>query len=246
MIRSASAARWCIAVRKQRLNSGHFEPEHASRRASRRCHRSESSGRKLSSARSPVSVTFSQSRIWWNQSSSSRPLSDGLVAHAVDFFAAQEIAAPLHHGHFQFGREIFLQKRNVLLEKLLLQRFRRRRNHHAPPAANRGNQIRQRFARAGPGLDNQVPLFLERGLHQLRHLELRRPVLVALRHAFFERAARPENFGNRGLLQIRLIRMGVRPFRQRRSCGHGLRIFFGAFGHWRAGASDSSRKTANR
>ena len=149
-----------MAVRKHRLNSGHFDPVHASRRASRRCHRSESSGRKLSSARSPVAVTFSQSRICVKPVHFVETLQRGLVGHAVDFFAAQKIAAALHHGHFQFRREIFLQKRNVLLEKLLLQRFRGRRNHHAPPAANRGNQVRQRFARAGPGLDNQVALFL--------------------------------------------------------------------------------------
>ncbi len=141
-----------------------------------------------------------------------KALQRGLVAHPVNFLAAQKIAAPLHHGHFQFRREIFLQKRNVLLEKLLLQRFRGRRNHHAPPAANRGDQVRQRFPRARPGLDNQMALFLERGFHQFRHLELRWPVLVALRHVFFDRAARPKNFRNRGLLQIRRLRTCLRTF----------------------------------
>ena len=48
-----------------------------SRLASSRGHRSASSGRKVSSARSPVSVKRSQSRIWVNQSSSSIPLRTG-------------------------------------------------------------------------------------------------------------------------------------------------------------------------
>ena len=223
------------------MNSGHLEPVQASRRASRRCHRSESSGRKLSSARSPVAVTFSQSRICVKPVQFVEAFQRGLAGHAVDFFPAQEISAPLHHGHFQFGREIFLQKRNVLLEKLFLQRFRGRRNHHAPPAADRGNQVRQRFARAGSGLDNQMPLFLERGLHQFRHLQLRWPMFVAPRHVFFDRAPRPENFRNARLLQVRRVRMGLRPLRQRRCGDDCLRVFFSSFGHWRAGASDSSR-----
>src|SRR5713101_5543931 len=77
MMMSASCALWCIQVRKQRWNSGHFCPVQVSRRASSRCHSSEPSGRKSSSARSPVSVTFSQSRICANQSLSTRPLSTG-------------------------------------------------------------------------------------------------------------------------------------------------------------------------
>ena len=60
MIRSLSLAFWCMRVMKQRSNCGHFWPLHNSPRASILAHTELFSGSLLISARSPVSVVFSQ------------------------------------------------------------------------------------------------------------------------------------------------------------------------------------------
>ncbi len=74
---------------------------------------------------------------------------------------------------------------------------------------------------------------LESGFHQFRHLQLRRPVLVAFGHAFFERAAGAENFGNCGFRSDQPRRNRLAPGS---GCADGAATacayFFGAFGHW--------------
>ncbi len=82
----------------------------------------------------------------------------------------------------------------------------------------------------------------ERGFHQFRHLQLRRPVLVALGHAFFKRAAGPENFGNRGLLSNQALprESASAPPEAMRSAT-ACAVVFGAFGHGRAGESVFSK-----
>src|SRR5580704_3100017 len=77
-----------------------------------------------------------------------------------------------------------------------------------------------------------MALLLESGLDEFRHLKLRPTVLVATGHVFFDCPTWSENFGDGGLLQVRRIRMRVHPFRLRLCGSHGLRDFFGAFGHW--------------
>src|SRR2546429_6014903 len=76
MIRSASFARWCIPVTKHGLNDGHFCPVQVSRRASRRPHNSESSGKNVSSVRSPVSVSLDRKSTRLNSS-------HGYISYAV-------------------------------------------------------------------------------------------------------------------------------------------------------------------
>ena len=131
-----------------------------------------------------------------------------LILRLVQFRNAQKVRPPLHHRHFQVGGKVFLQKRNVLLEELLLQRFCRGRNHYTPAAANRGNQVRQGLARSSARFHNGVMMRCECVVHQLRHLQLRGAVFVirthhravkSALHAFFEESARAENFLHRSL-----------------------------------------------
>ena len=119
-------------------------------------------------------------------------LQDRLALHLMHFLAAEKIRAALHQRGLQIRREVFLQEGNVLLEELLLQRFGRRRNDHAPSAANRGNQIRERLAGAGAGLDHDVLMLRESVVGDLRHRQLRRPEFVS-GMALFEQPARPED-----------------------------------------------------
>ena len=91
---------------------------------------------------------------------------------------------------------MFLQEGNILLKKLLLKRFRGGRNHHAPPAANRGNQIRQRLPGPRPRLDHHMLVFLKRIVSNLRHLELRRAKLIP-RMPLFEQSSGSEDLLDR-------------------------------------------------
>ena len=70
------------------------------------------------------------------------------------------------------AREVFLQERNVLEEKLLLQVFRAGGNDDALAGEDGGDQISERFARAGAGFDDQMLAVRERGFHGLGHFEL--------------------------------------------------------------------------
>ncbi len=159
MIRSASAARWCIAVIKHLIELRAFLTR---TRVAARVEplpqigivRQKIEFRAVARFRHFFPVANLVEPVQFIQA-----LQHGLVGHPVHFFAAQEIPAPLHHRHFQPRREMFLEKRNVLFVKLLLQGFCGRGNHHGAPAADRGDQVRQRFPRAGAGLDDQVALF---------------------------------------------------------------------------------------
>ena len=115
-----------------------------------------------------------------------------LPVHLVHLLTAQKIGAALHQRGFQVGSEMLLQERDVFLEELLLQRFRGRRNDHAPSAANRGQKVSQRLARAGAGFDQGVLVFLEGLVGHLGHGQLRRAEFVS-GMAFFEQTARPED-----------------------------------------------------
>ena len=64
------------------------------------------------------------------------------------------------------------EKRDILIEKLLLQILGAGGNDDALAGANHGQQIGQRLARAGASFDDQVPLLFERLLDGLRHLQL--------------------------------------------------------------------------
>ncbi len=69
---------------------------------------------------------------------------------------------------------MFLQKRNVLVEKLLLQILGAGGDHHAFAGKQRGDQVRERFAGAGARVHQQMLFFGQRGFDGLGHFELAR------------------------------------------------------------------------
>lgn len=73
---------------------------------------------------------------------------------------------------------MLLQKRNVLVENLLLKVLRTRGNNDAFSGQDGRDQVGQGFSRSRPGLDEERPLVLDRRLYGLRHLELAGPVLI--------------------------------------------------------------------
>ena len=171
-------------------------------RASIRSQSSASSGRNVSSLRSPVSVSFLPIADLRKPVDLVHAFQHRLPFHLVDLLPAQKIRAALHQRDLQIRREMLLQEGHVFVEELLLKRFRRRRDDHAPPAANRRNQIRERLARAGARLDHHVLMLLERRLDNPRHLELRRAELIP-RVPFFQQPARPENSLDGNFLRLR-------------------------------------------
>ena len=68
--------------------------------------------------------------------------------------------------------ERLLEKRDVFVEKLLLQIFGAGRDDDALARANDRQEIRERFPGAGAGFDDQVALLFQGLLDRLRHLEL--------------------------------------------------------------------------
>ena len=97
-----------------------------------------------------------------------------LLFGVVDLLPAGVVVAALHVADLERPREVLLQKRNVLEEELFLQILGAGGNDDALAGEHRGNQVGQRLAGAGAGLDDQVPLVGERGFDGLRHLELAR------------------------------------------------------------------------
>ena len=100
-----------------------------------------------------------------------------LFFNVVELLPAEIILPPFHQGDAHL-REHFLEKRDVLVEELLLEVLGARGDDGAQTAAQQGHKVRQRFARAGARLHNQVLAVFDRRLHALRHFELSRPVLV--------------------------------------------------------------------
>ena len=68
--------------------------------------------------------------------------------------------------------ERLLKKRDVFIEELLLQILGSGRDDDAFARTNHRHQIGQRLAGAGARFHNQVPLFFQRLLDRLRHLQL--------------------------------------------------------------------------
>src|SRR5437016_3903825 len=113
---------------------------------------------------------------------------------------------------------MFLQKRNILLVELFLERFRRRGNHHPPSAANRRQQISQRFPGARAGLHNGVMMRFERIVYHFRHFQLPGPMFVVgadrggvkpALHAFFEESSRAKHLRHRRFRRFLSGRRGV-------------------------------------
>ncbi len=145
---------------KHRSNCGHFCPEHISDRASILAHAELDSGSVLISARSPVSVVFSHSRMIWS--------SAGLLP-------APPAPAPFRHRKSSADRrsssglsctpresresQVFFEEGNVLEVELFLQILGPGGHDHSLAAENRRNQIGERLAGTCARFDNQVLLF---------------------------------------------------------------------------------------
>ena len=65
------------------------------------------------------------------------------------------------------------------MHELLLERDRPRREHDLLSAADRRNEIRERFSDAGTRFDDRVHAFHDAALDELRHLQLPRARLEA-------------------------------------------------------------------
>src|SRR5579862_4680538 len=124
-----------------------------------------------------------------------------LPHHLVHLFPAEKVRPPLHQRCFQIRCEMFFQEGNVFLKQLLLKRLRRSRNHHPPPAAYRGNQIRQRLASSGASFDHHMLMFLKCFVSHARHLQLRRAKLVP-RMPLFEQSSGPKDLLDRYLFSF--------------------------------------------
>jgi len=111
-----------------------------------------------------------------------QPAQHRISGEVVKLLAAQIIVAALHVTDVQLalaaGEKRLLQKRDILVEELLLQVLRAGRNNDAFARANHRQEISQRLAGARAGLDDQMPLFFERLFHGLRHLQLPAPKFV--------------------------------------------------------------------
>ena len=128
-----------------------------------------------------------------------------LSGHHMHFVPAEKIVSPLHQRHFQFRRKMFLQEGNVLVEELLLERFRGRGNHHAPPAAYCRQKIRERFPGSSARFDQRMLVLGKSFLDNFRHLELAAPEfegLVALR----QQSAIAENIGHGDIFRCSIFR----------------------------------------
>ena len=93
---------------------------------------------------------------------------------------------------------MLLQKRDVFLVELLLQGFGGGGNDHAAAAADRGNQVGQRFARSRAGFDDGVVMLFEGIVNHFGHFQLTGAMLVAANHAAFQQTTGPENVAHGG------------------------------------------------
>ena len=88
-----------------------------------------------------------------------QPVQHRLVGEVVELLAAQIIAAALHVADAQLA-QVLPQEGNVLEEELLLQGLGAGGDDDALAGANDRQQVRQRLAGAGAGLDDQVAALL--------------------------------------------------------------------------------------
>ena len=112
-----------------------------------------------------------------------------LVAQGEELVAAKVVGAALHVADAQIAQQRF-EKRNVAEVELVLQRLGAGGDNDALAGAQRRQQIGQRLAGAGAGLDDQVAALGERALHGLGHFELAGAVLVGQRRARQDAARR--------------------------------------------------------
>ena len=91
---------------------------------------------------------------------------------------ADVIRQPFHRGHSRLKTEGILDPGQVVVGDLSLQCPRGRRDYDFFPALQCGQQISQGFSRAGAGLTEQHPFFLDGPLDSFSHFNLRNPRFV--------------------------------------------------------------------
>ena len=197
MMMSLSTARWCIRVMKQRSKLGHFWPVHRSLRASTLAQAVLRFGQRLDlgavaelGGLLPFADDLEIGDLF--QAGEHR-----LLLGVVDLLAAGVVVAALHVADLQGPREMLLQERDVLEEELLLQVLGAGGDHDALAGEQRGDQVGERLAGAGAGLDDQVALIGERRFHGLRHFHLAGAELV-VRMPLGERAVPREELARAG------------------------------------------------
>ena len=93
-----------------------------------------------------------------------------LAFGVVNLLPAREVVAALHVANLQRPVEMFLQERNVFVEKLLLQVLGSGGNNHALSRKDSGDQIGQGLAGTGSRVHQQMFLFGQRRFHRFGHL----------------------------------------------------------------------------
>ena len=102
---------------------------------------------------------------------------DRLLPGVVDLLAAGVVVPSLHVADGQVAAQVLLEERHVLVEELLLQVLGAGGDDHALAGEDGGDQVGERLAGAGAGLDDEMPPLGQRGLDRLGHLKLPGPEL---------------------------------------------------------------------
>ena len=132
------------------------------------------------------------------------------------------MAAALEQRDADRNIQRLLHERNIFAHELFLQRDRAGREHDFLPAADRGDQIRERLSDAGSGFDDRVNAFQDAALDELRHLHLARTRLEARQRARDRSAACEDVLDRRVHAEARVRRIRRLVFRF--EFGAGLRV----------------------
>src|SRR5579884_2120816 len=92
---------------------------------------------------------------------------------------AQVVVAAFEQHDARVDAEGARDERDVLADELLLQRDRSGRDDHTGARAQRRDEVRERLADAGSGLDDRVHVLEKAALHETRHAHLAFARLVA-------------------------------------------------------------------
>src|SRR5207245_3958277 len=96
--------------------------------------------------------------------------------------------------------KMLLQEGNVLEKQLLLQILGARGDDHPLAAANDGQKVSESLPRAGSGLDDEMPAFLQSSFYSFSHLQLAAAKLM-LRVRLAEKACRRKELVRRRHLE---------------------------------------------
>ncbi len=127
---------------------------------------------------------------------------DRLIAQRIQFVAAQIVRPALHVADAQRSQERF-EKGQIAEEELLLQILCAGRDDDPLPHPKSRQQVGERLAGTGTGLDDEVSVLRERAFDRSRHLELAAAKLVG------QARAREHSSGGEELIERRQRRSGA-------------------------------------